>query len=215
MTKTVLDTAKLLEAIAGPDGLDDRQPPYLPPGTLNYSTSLSTWLNSTSTSAPLHGTKIGVLQQGFTLPNMCPTVAAKCRSAISKLASLGAEVTEISIPSHTNASIVWMCSLPIAGGRQGLLSDMSGRKQLYLTDRVLKTGRALSQDAFAALGPGAQNLYMRHLYLDQKYGPELHAKCTNLLRKCNVNKHPPPIPNTTKHILTNECRTTTTAPSNQ
>lgn len=185
MAKSVRDAALLLEAIAGPDGIDDRQPPYLPPGTLDYTLQLDSFLSSSS-DKPLAGTKVGMLKEGFTIPNMDPNISSLCTAAVSKLKDLGASVTEISIPSHTNAAVVWMCSMPIAGGRQGLLSDMSGRKQLYMTDRVIKSGRKLSQEAFSSLSPGGQNLYMRYLYLDEKHGPELHAKCSNLLRKITV-----------------------------
>jgi len=188
MAKTVRDTALLLEAIAGPDGIDDRQPPYLPPGTLEYTSKLDSWLKSADSAKPLTGTRIGILEEGFTIPNMNPNIHRTCSAAVDNFRELGAHVESISIPSHTQASVVWMCSIPVAGTRQGLLSDMSGRKQLYLLDRVVASGRdgKLSQKAFDALSPGGQNLYMRYLYLHEKYGPELHAKCSNLLRKLSV-----------------------------
>ena len=187
MTKTVRDAALLLEAIAGPDGIDDRQPPYLPPGTLQYTSNLDVFLLSTP-EKPLTGIKIGILDEGFTIAGMEKSISTLCASAVAKFRDLGATVSNVSIPSHTNAAAVaWMLSIPIAGGRQGFLSDMTGRKQLYLTDRVAKSGSQLSQQAFDALGPGAQNLWMRKLYLEEKYGPELHAKCSNLLRKISVS----------------------------
>lgn len=191
MARSVRDTALFLEAIAGPDGIDDRQPPYLPPGTLEYTKQLDLFVSSTANlDKPLSGTKVGVLKEGFTIPNMDPNIRTLCSSAVDKLEHLGAELVDISIPSHLNAAIVWMCRIPLAGGRQGLLNDMSGRKQLYLSDRVIKAGKQLSQQAFDALSPGGQNLYLRYLYLDEKYGPELHARCSNALRKINVS--PPP-----------------------
>lgn len=187
MTQTVRDCAAFLEAMAGSDGIDDRQPPYLPPGMLSYTSHLDTFLSSSGTSdKPLASTKIGVLREGFTIPGMDFNISSLCTSAISKLKDLGAMVTDISIPSHSNAAVVWMCNLPIAGGSQGLLSDMRGRKQQYMTDRVIKSGKAVSQAAFDSLSPGGQNLYMRYLYLEHRYGPELHAKSSNLLRKINV-----------------------------
>ncbi|KAK5133297.1 hypothetical protein LTR08_008031 [Meristemomyces frigidus] len=185
MTTTVRDAALLLETLAGPDAIDDRQPAYLPPGTLAYTQNLALALASAPNPAqPLTGTTIGVLAEGFALPDMAPSIHALCTSAVSKLKTLGATITDISVPAHTNAAVVWMLSLPIAGGKQGLLSDLTGRKQLFLTDRVRASPRRqLSQAAFDALGPGGQNLWLRHLYLSEKYGPELHAKCANLLRK--------------------------------
>nr|POE94814.1 amidase [Quercus suber] len=71
----------------------------------------------------------------------------------------------------------------MGGGRQCLLSELTGRKQLYLTDRVTASGKQVTQTAFDAFGPGAQILWMRYLYLEAKHGAKLHAKCANLLRK--------------------------------
>jgi amidase len=188
MTKNVRDAALLLEAIAGPDGIDDRQPYKLSPGLTEYSKQLDSFLSSTKDpSKPLTGIKIGILQEAFTIFNMSPHIATLCKSAVSKFSALGATVSEISIPAHTDAAIVWMCSMPIAGGKQGILGDMQGRKQLYMNDRTKKTGKRLSQEAFDALSPGGQNLYLRSFYLEEKYGPELHGKAANLVRRMNVS----------------------------
>lgn len=66
---------------------------------------------------------------------------------------------------------------------------MSGRKQLYMIDRILSSGQPMSQETFDALGPGAQNCYVRYLYLmeNKKFGPQVHGKCSNLQRKANVS----------------------------
>ena len=220
MTKTVKDAALLLEVIAGPDGIDDRQPPLWPEEMGKYTTQLDNFLTSTSDpSKPLAGMKLGVLEEGFTIPNMDPNISALCSKAVDKLASLGADIQKVSIPSHSDAAILWMLSMPIAGGRQGLLSDMSGRKQLYMTDRIKLSGRKLSQEAFDNLSPGGQNLYLRYLYLEAKYGIELHAKCANLLRKLSVRRLSIPTrPNQHSHAPANHhrspTRTPTTTPSN-
>jgi amidase len=187
MAKNVRDTALLLEAIAGPDGMDDRQPFYLPPGALEYSTKLDEWRASIDPSKPLAGTRIGVLKEGFQIPGMDPNIRSLCESAVSKFKDLGAELVNVSIPGHLNAAIVWMCSIPTAGVRQGFFTDMTGRKQLFLLDRIDASGNPMPQKAFDALGPGARNTYVRYLYLEGKYGPQLHAKCSNLLRKINVS----------------------------
>lgn len=187
MAKTVRDTALLLEAIAGPDGMDDRQPYYLPPGTLQYTAHLDKWKTSVDSSKPLAGMRIGVLKEGFTIPGMDSNIDTLCKSAVSKFKDLGAELVDVTIPGHLNAAIMWMCSIPVAGVRQGFFTDMTGRKQLYLLDRIDASGNPLPQKAFDALGPGARNIYVRYLYLESKYGPHLHAKCSNLLRRINVS----------------------------
>jgi len=187
MARTVPDVARLLQVIAGTDGIDDRQPPFLPDGTLEYLANLDKFLSSSDTSKPLTGTKIGLLEEGSAIPGMDPNISKLCQSAVDKLKDLGAEVTSVSIPGHLKAAIVWMCSVPIAGTRQGFFSDQTGRKQLHMIDRLLASDNPMTQQAFDALGPGAQNAYMRYLYMIDKYGPMIHAKCSNLLRRINVS----------------------------
>ena len=76
-----------------------------------------------------------------------------------------------------------MVALPLSGTTQGLLANPSGRKQLLFPGRATSVGPQLSQEAFDALGPGGQNIYLRGLFLRQNFGSPLHARCTNLLRK--------------------------------
>ena len=185
MTKTVKDNALLLEVIAGPDGFDDRQPPSMAPESLQYSKSLGDFLATSEADKPLKGFKIGVLKEGFALPEMDANVEKAVRSAVSDLQSLGGEVVDISLPSHEDAALLWMCGLPLGGAREGLLGDITGRKLLYMTDRAAGPNPKLSQEAFDALSPGGQTLYMRYLYVADKYGAALHAKTYNLLRQCS------------------------------
>jgi amidase len=138
---------------------------------------------------------------------MDDNISKLCTSAVSKFKDLGAELVDISIPHHLNAAIVWMCSIPTAGIRQGFFTDMTGRKQLYIIDRILSSSDPIPQKAFDHLGPGARNNYIRYLYLREKYGPELHAKCANLLRKINVSKHM--IGSSTRINIHNRMNTTT------
>jgi amidase len=81
--------------------------------------------------------------------------------------------------------MIWMVALPMAGATQGILSNPAGRKQLLYPDRAELVGSQLSQEVFDALGPGGQNIYLRGLFLREKFGSPLHARCTNLLCKLN------------------------------
>ncbi|EXJ89996.1 hypothetical protein A1O3_03064 [Capronia epimyces CBS 606.96] len=194
MTKTVRDNALLLEAIAGPDGIDDRQPAFMAPGSLQFVSGLDEFL-AAGAGKPrdqvLKGFKVGVLKEGFAGKRVNSCVAKACRSAVAGLEALGAEVVEVSVPDHEKACLAWLCAMPLRGGREALLGDTTGRKQLEMTDRGAKAAPAmgpaakarLSQDVFDSLSPGGQNLYMRYLYSSEKYGASLHAKCTNILRK--------------------------------
>lgn len=184
MTKTVQDCATLLEVIAGTDGIDDRQPRDWVHGHVKFGEEIMKW-TATETDLPLKGIKVGVLKEGFEDPMTDPNVATASKSAIAKLAELGAEVKEISIPLHRDSGMIWMVALPMAGTTQGLLANPTGRKQLLFPERSEQVGALLSQEAFEALGPGGQNIYLRGLFLKQKFGSPLHARCTNLLRKLN------------------------------
>ncbi|EXJ94658.1 hypothetical protein A1O1_03054 [Capronia coronata CBS 617.96] len=192
MARTVRDTALLLEAIAGPDGIDDRQPASMAAESLRFVEGLDKFLATTAGSNQLlKGFKIGVLEEGFTGRQINANVAKACHSAIADLKALGADVVEVSVPDHEKICLIWSCALALRGGREGLLGDTTGRKQFEMTDRDVKATPAmgpageayLSQEFYDALGCGAQNLYMRYLYVNEKYGARLHAKSTNLLRK--------------------------------
>ena len=209
MTKTVRDAALLLDSISGSDGIDDRQPPFMPTPYLDYTKNLDSFVSSADASKPLTGIKVGLLEEGFTIPEMDRNVQRACTAAIDRMQHLGADITKVSVPSHHRGMLVWMCSLPIAGARQGFLSDMTGRKQLYMTERISASGAPLPQKAFDAFGPGAQNMYLRYLYVKDKYGPKLHAKCSNLIRKMSVRGLPR---ETLQWRLTSKNRMTTTVP---
>lgn len=184
MTKNVQDCATLLEVIAGNDGIDDRQPYNWPQGKIKFGEEIKKYLEITM-DKPLMGVKVGVLKEGFEDPMTDLNVAAASRSAISKLIELGAEIQDISIPLHRDSGMIWMVALPMAGTTQGLLANPVGRKQLLFPDRATQVGPQLTQEAFEALGPGGQNIYLRGLFLKQRFGSPLHARCTNLLRKLN------------------------------
>ncbi|KXL41352.1 MAG: hypothetical protein FE78DRAFT_74194 [Acidomyces sp. 'richmondensis'] len=62
MSRNVPDVARLLQAIAGPDGIDDRQSAYLPPQTLEYTKQLYDFLSSMEgPSQSLTGVTVGML----------------------------------------------------------------------------------------------------------------------------------------------------------
>lgn len=187
MTKNVRDAAVLMDVLAGSDGIDDRQPFGLKVGDIKFVEGVEEVLKA---EMPLKGMKVGVLKEGFECEAQDENVTKLVIKAVEELKALGGEVGEFSLPSHKRAAIVWMCNMQIAGMRQGLLSDATGRKGLCLTDRVEATGRHLSQKAFDSFSAGAQNVYMQGLFLEEKYGPVLHARSQNLLRKINVSSTP-------------------------
>ena len=88
MTANVPDNALLLEAIAGPDGLDARQ----------RDVKLARYAEAIGGSAK--GLRIAVLREGFGHRNSEADVDAKVRAAAQHFAKLGASVSEVSIPEH-------------------------------------------------------------------------------------------------------------------
>jgi len=123
MTQNVRDNALLLEVIAGEDGLDPRQ---YAPRLDRYTEALSRGVS---------GMRIGVVKEGFGLPNSEPDVDAKVRQAAARFRELGAAVEEVSVPMHLQGQAIWT---PIA--LEGLMDIMmhgngfaTGWKGLYVT----------------------------------------------------------------------------------
>ena len=193
MTRTVRDCALLLETIAGPDGWDDRQ------ALLGRNDPRLTFVEPVDqiVSRPqgemLSGIKIGILQEAFQIDGQDENIVKSVQAAVEKFKVLGAEVLPVSIPEHKLASLVWMSSISLPGGRQALLGGMEGRKQLYMTDRLALVGPRLTQQQFDALGPGAATLYLNHLWLSEKHGLSHQGKCMNLQKFISVSHSLPAV----------------------
>ncbi len=95
MTASVADNALLLEVLAGHDGYDGRQQQL----TIHRYTE--------ALGASVRGMKIGVVREGFGQPASQSDVDECVRAAAARLAGLGAEVIEVSIPEHTTGIAVW------------------------------------------------------------------------------------------------------------
>ncbi|KAH9909909.1 amidase signature domain-containing protein [Xylariomycetidae sp. FL2044] len=189
MTKNALDSASLLDVISGYDGFDDRVPYLSQPGRTDYASAVEDALASPVETA-LKGKKVGILLEGFQSEKQDPNITKLVRSAAMSFQSLGAEVDEVSIPMHMDAALLWSCYMPTGALKQGFLASMTGRKQLFMTDRTEKAGAGLSQEAFDALGAGGENIYLRGVFLEAKYGPTLHARTSNAVRKLTVSREP-------------------------
>ena len=109
MTKTVSDNALLLEVIAGEDGLDPRQYNVK---TSNYTEALG---------KPIAGMKVGVVKEGFELPNIEKSVKESVLNASKVFEILGAIVEEVSIPEHLTAG--WIFSPISFDGTQEMMMN--------------------------------------------------------------------------------------------
>lgn len=96
MTRTVADAALVLNVIAGPDGLDPRQPRDLVPD--DYVAALA---------RGAEGLRIGVVAEGFAHPNSDAGVNDAVRAAVDTLCSAGLTAAEVSIPWHLHGARVW------------------------------------------------------------------------------------------------------------
>lgn len=130
ITKTCLDNALLLEAIAGVDGLDDRQVAGTP--FLDQVPKYSQILLDTK-EAGIKGVRIGILKEGISSKILDKGVAAKFKAAVSVFEELGAVVEEVSVPMHEVAPAIFGAASRQSGalGRAG---KASGRRQVMLTD---------------------------------------------------------------------------------
>jgi amidase len=96
MARTVADVALTLAVLAGPDGLDPRQPADV--SVPDYAAELE---------RGARGLRVGVVAEGFGRDNSEAAVDATVRAAVETLAGAGMTVEEVSIPWHLHGARVW------------------------------------------------------------------------------------------------------------
>ncbi|RNM11707.1 amidase [Nocardioides pocheonensis] len=95
-TRTVMDAARILNVIAGPDGMDPRQPLDL--DSVDYVAQLD---------RSSDGLRLGVVSEGFGHDNSEAVVDETVWAAVDRLRSAGAFVENVSIPWHRYAPAVF------------------------------------------------------------------------------------------------------------
>lgn len=145
MTRSCMDCADLLQAIAGVDGLDDRQIAGTPfPSCVPQYGSM---LRATEDQG-VKGLRIGVLKEGLSSPILDPGVERKFRAAVQVFEKLGATVTEVSVPMHGIARTLYTVMSKM-GNHMGMLGRATGRRQVMLTDLLEKKNVPYSQEAIS------------------------------------------------------------------
>ena len=174
MTKTVSSNARLLQAIAGYDGIDDRAGPGCP-----SPESLPSYIEA-ATSRSIGGMKIGILKEAFEVPLLRESMSKKVIAAAYKFRDLGAIVEEVSIPFHKySGKIIQVITRCGAGNAQSGRS--SGRRGLYMND--------LQDKMFPQSAEAAAKTYftVRNARLVGEYAwknyPSAYGKAMNLVRK--------------------------------
>jgi amidase len=171
MTRSVRDNALLLQAIAGADGFDARQGA---PVTHPYSQLLG---------GGIAGLRIGVLREGFRLPNSEPDVDAKVRAAAGLFAKLGAKVEDVSVPEHLTSAPI--CGAIILAGIEHMMVSGDGlgfgREDLYLTS-YMDFHRNWKRRA-NELSDSVKLTLLCGLHARQQSGQHYYAKALNLGRR--------------------------------
>lgn len=173
MARTPTDVALLLDAIAGPDGLDPRQGADV--RVEPYSASLT---------GDIRGLKIGIVAEGFGWAGVSePDVDAAVREAAHVFGRLGCEVRDISVPWHRDGIHVWNAIavegatiLMVAGNSMG-----TNWKGHYTTSLLEVYGRGRLSQA-DELSETTKLVVLLGQYMQDGYHGRYYAKAQNLAR---------------------------------
>ncbi|MEM4779969.1 MAG: amidase [Halalkalicoccus sp.] len=170
MCSTVEDCARVLEVIAGRDGLDPRQgevPTEEYPAALDRDPSDVT---------------VGVLEEGFGHEASESGVDATVREALDAFAEAGATVEEVSIPMHRDGLAIWN-AIAIEGttatvDAEGVGHHGTGRYDTQFAEAFGRARRAQADDYLTTL----KLTLVLGEYLGDRYRGRYYAKAQNLSR---------------------------------
>jgi amidase len=167
----------MLEAIAGPDGLDPRQ---IDVRTQAYTDALEVGAD---------GLRVGVLAEGFGIPGASePDVDAAVRAGAEELARAGATVEDVSIPMHRDGLAIWNAiategatDLMVRGDAFG--TNHKGHYSTDLVDFYGRARRARGMDYSATV----KLTVLLGGYLSDDYNHHYYAKAQNLGRRLKAH----------------------------
>jgi amidase len=169
MGATVEDVARLLTAIAGPDGRDPRQ---IDTATQDYMASLK---------GSARGLRIALLKEGFGRSDSEAVVDRRVRAAVQEFKAMGATVDEVSIPMHTAGYDIWNAII-IEGSTElmikgnGLGYSWAGSYTTSLLDAYARGWRSRPDDMAETV---KMVLFMGE-YMHRYYHGRYYAKAQNL-----------------------------------
>lgn len=167
MTRTVLDNARFLTAIAGPDGIDPRQRNVV---VDDYLTEID---------SGVEGMRIGVLTEGFGTEHAEAEVDQTVRDAVAALRAQGAIVEEVSVPLHSLGPAIWT-AIAIEGMAETVLRNQGfgfGRPDAYPVDMMQ---HVLDHRGAAEAHPANVRLFtLVGAYVDQQAGRLHYARAVN------------------------------------
>lgn len=170
MTRTVADNARLLQVIAGTDGIDPRQRDVR---VGDYGADLD---------AGVRGLRVGILREGFGHPGSEPDVDAHVRQAAGVLEKLGARVEEVSVPLHLLGPALWT-PIAIDGLTETVLRNQGfgiSRDDYYPVDMMEHLLRRRADTE--ALPPNVKLFTLLGAYVDEQVGRTYYGKAVNRVR---------------------------------
>jgi amidase len=172
MCRSVHDCARMLEAIAGPDGLDPRQ------GGAVVQPSVE------ELERGVEGLRVGILSEGFGWPGASEAdVDEAVRAAARSFGELGASVSEVSVPMHRDGLAIWT-AIAAEGATEvmikgnGMGTNWRGHYTTDLSDFYGKARASRARD----YSPTVKLTMLVGEYMAQRYDRHYYAKGQNLSR---------------------------------
>src|SRR2546425_3305978 len=173
MARTVADLALLLEAIAGPDGLDPRQ-----------SAGLKSEAYTRALPGDVRGLRLGIVQEGFGWEGLSEKDVDACvTEAAHAFERLGAEIRTVSIPWHRDGRHVWS-AIAIEGSTMlmvlgnGMGTNWKGHYTTSLLDAYARGRLTRAND----LSETVKLVMLLGRYMQDHYHGRYYAKAQNLAR---------------------------------
>jgi amidase len=173
IARSAADCALLLEAIAGPDGLDPRQ-----------SGGVRTEPYSSKLTGDARDLRIGIVQEGFGWPNSERDVDRMVQDAAQRLTRAGATLSEISVPLHRDGVHIWNAiavegatMLMVSGNSMG--TNWKGHYTTSLLDFYGRSRRTRAND----LSETVKLVVLLGQYMQDNYQGRYYAKAQNLARQ--------------------------------
>ena len=172
MANSAREVALLLDAVAGPDGLDPRQSEFSPEPC------------SAALNGSVEGLRIGVLEEGFAYEGTSqPDVDQAVHEAARHFATLGAAVEPVSIPAHRDGQAI-LVALAIEGAYATLVLGNGmghGWSGFYNSHLLEYFSRAMPRRA-NDLSPSAKSFLFLGGHIHNHYHGKYYAKAQNLRR---------------------------------
>jgi amidase len=166
MARTVRDVALLLEVLAGPDGLDQRQWQGLRGQA--YTEALT---------GDLRGVRVGIVREGFGIDGESdPDIDAGVWRSLERMRAAGARLQDVSIPEHRLAAAILPATMLIGTTHQLLYGNGAGLNHRGPYDltmmRAVLDGR---RSRAGALSPGVKMALLGGSYLLARDGGMAYA----------------------------------------